>query len=97
MLELTLLSRQGRASLRQVLGQRLALATVPARPLWSAGHVAGCYEGLISALAIDEADVADADAVAEHGITPLVTRTLMSEPANARALVETLLGLVPSR
>jgi hypothetical protein len=56
--------------------------------------VADVYEGLIGALVIDEADAADADAVAERGVKPLVTRTLMSDPANARALIETVLGLV---
>ena len=39
--------------------------------------VARCYAGLIDALVIDEADAAHADAVAELGVTPIVTRTLM--------------------
>ena len=60
----------------------------------SAGQVTDCYKGVIGALVIDEADAADADGVAERGVTPLVTRTLMSDPANARALAETVLGLV---
>ena len=60
----------------------------------SAAHVAGVYRGLVGSLVIDEADAADADAVAAEGITPLVTRTLMSEPPNARALAETVLGFV---
>jgi LPPG:FO 2-phospho-L-lactate transferase len=62
----------------------------------TAAHVADSYKGLIGALVIDEADAGDADAVAARGVTPLVTRTLMSDPANARALVETVLGLVPA-
>jgi LPPG:FO 2-phospho-L-lactate transferase len=62
----------------------------------SAADVADCYQGLIGALVLDEADTADAGAIAERGVTPLVTRTLMSEPANARVLVETVLGLVPA-
>jgi LPPG:FO 2-phospho-L-lactate transferase len=62
----------------------------------SAAHVADCYGGLIGALVLDEADAADAAAVAERGVTPLVTRTLMSEPSSARALVETVLGLAPA-
>ena len=62
----------------------------------SPAQVADCYRGLIAALVLDEADAADADAVAERGVTPLITRTLMSTPANARALVETVLGLVPA-
>jgi LPPG:FO 2-phospho-L-lactate transferase len=60
----------------------------------SAAQVTDCYKGLIDALVLDEADAADADAVAERGVRPLVTRTLMSEPAARRALVETVLGLV---
>jgi LPPG:FO 2-phospho-L-lactate transferase len=60
-----------------------------------AGDVAGFYEGLIAALVIDEADAVDAAAVEERGARPLVTRTLMSEPKARRALVETVLGLVP--
>jgi LPPG:FO 2-phospho-L-lactate transferase len=60
----------------------------------SAAHVAGCYEGLIGTLVIDEADAADADAVAALGVSPVVTRTLMSEPASARALAEAVVGLV---
>jgi LPPG:FO 2-phospho-L-lactate transferase len=62
----------------------------------SAVQVTDCYKGLIGALVIDEADADDADAVAERGVRPLVTRTLMSEPAARRALVETVLGLVPA-
>jgi LPPG:FO 2-phospho-L-lactate transferase len=62
----------------------------------SAAHVAGCYAGLAETLVIDEADAADAEAVAERGVAPRVTRTLMSEPANARALAESVLGLVPA-
>jgi len=61
-----------------------------------AGDVAGFYEGLIGALVIDEADAADAPAVEGRGTRPLVTRTLMSEPTARRALVETVLGLVPA-
>jgi LPPG:FO 2-phospho-L-lactate transferase len=61
-----------------------------------AGDVAGFYEGLIGALVIDEADAVDAAAVEERGARPLVTRTLMSEPKARRALVETVLGLVPA-
>jgi LPPG:FO 2-phospho-L-lactate transferase len=47
--------------------ERLAGGTTPA-------HVAGCYEGLIDALVIDEAD---ADGAAEAGVRTIVTRTLM--------------------
>jgi LPPG:FO 2-phospho-L-lactate transferase len=59
------------------------------------GDVADCYAGLIGALVIDEADADGAGAVRQRGVTPLVTRTLMDEPDARRALVETVLGLVP--
>jgi LPPG:FO 2-phospho-L-lactate transferase len=62
-----------------------------------AGQVTDCYKGLIGALVLDEADAEDADAVAERGVRPLVTRTLMSDPAARASLVETVLGLVPAR
>jgi LPPG:FO 2-phospho-L-lactate transferase len=61
-----------------------------------AAQVTDCYKGLIGALVIDEADADDAAAVAERGVRPLVTRTLMSEPEAREALVGTLLGLVPA-
>jgi LPPG:FO 2-phospho-L-lactate transferase len=62
-----------------------------------AAQVTDCYEGLIGALVLDEADADDADDVAARGVRPLVTTTLMSEPGARRALVETVLGLVPAR
>jgi LPPG:FO 2-phospho-L-lactate transferase len=43
----------------------------------TAAHVARCYEGLIDALVIDEADVDDAAGV---GVRAIVTRTLMDGP-----------------
>jgi len=61
-----------------------------------AGQVTDCYEGLIGSLVLDEADADDAEAVAERGVRPLVTRTLMSQPEARRGLVETVLGLVPA-
>jgi LPPG:FO 2-phospho-L-lactate transferase len=61
-----------------------------------AAQVTDCYKGLIGALVIDEADADDAAAVAERGVRPLVTRTLMSEPDGRAELVETVLGLVPA-
>jgi len=64
---------------------RLAGGTTPA-------HVASCYPGLVDALVIDEADAADAAAVEDAGVRPVVTRTLMKD-ADARArLVEATLG-----
>jgi LPPG:FO 2-phospho-L-lactate transferase len=61
-----------------------------------AGQVTDCYKGLIGALVFDEADADDAHAVVERGVQPLVTRTLMSEPEAREALIETVLGLVPT-
>ena len=60
----------------------------------SAAHVAQCYPGLIDALVLDEADAADADAVAELGVRPLVTKTLMRDAAARRALAEAALNAV---
>jgi len=61
-----------------------------------AAQVTDCYKGLLGALVIDKADEDDAAAVAERGVRPLVTRTLMSEPDARAELVETVLGLVPA-
>jgi LPPG:FO 2-phospho-L-lactate transferase len=61
-----------------------------------AAQVTDCYKGLIGALVLDEADADDLDDVAGRGVRPLVTTTLMSEPEARRALVETVLGLVPA-
>jgi LPPG:FO 2-phospho-L-lactate transferase len=58
--------------------RRMAGGTTPA-------HVAGCYEGLIDALVIDEADRDDA------GVRTVVTRTLMTDWDAARRLAETTL------
>jgi LPPG:FO 2-phospho-L-lactate transferase len=62
----------------------------------SAAQVTDCYKGLVGALVLDEADAGDADEVAERGVRPLVTRTLMSDLDARQALVETVLGLVPT-
>src|SRR4051794_39849897 len=61
---------------------RLAGGTTPA-------HVAGCYEGLIDALVVDESD--------EHvelpaGIRPVVTQTLMTDLEASRRLAEVALA-----
>ena len=58
------------------------------------GQVTDCYRGLIGALVLDEMDAERAVDVESRGVRPLVTRTLMSEPAARRALAETVLGLV---
>jgi LPPG:FO 2-phospho-L-lactate transferase len=60
----------------------------------SAAHVAQCYPGLIDALVLDEADAADADTVAELGIRPIVTKTLMRDATARRALAEVALNAV---
>jgi LPPG:FO 2-phospho-L-lactate transferase len=55
-------------------------------------HVAGCYTGLIDALVIDEVDdPGDLD------ITPLVTRTLMTDAAARRRLAEAVLDVALAR
>lgn len=61
-----------------------------------AAQVTDCYKDVAAALVLDEADADDAEAVAERGVRPLVTTTLMSEPAARRALAETVLGLTPA-
>jgi LPPG:FO 2-phospho-L-lactate transferase len=60
----------------------------------TAAHVARCYPGLVDALVFDEADAADADAVAEQGVRPVVARTLMSDPDARRRLAEAALDAV---
>ena len=60
---------------------RLAGGTAPA-------YVAACYEGLIDALVVDEAD-ADKDA----GIRTIVTRTLMSDTDGRRRLADAVLEI----
>jgi LPPG:FO 2-phospho-L-lactate transferase len=64
--------------------QRLQGGTGPAQ-------VADCYSGLLDALVFDEADAGAADAVAELGVRPVVTRTLMSNADTRRRLAETAL------
>jgi LPPG:FO 2-phospho-L-lactate transferase len=49
-------------------------------------HVAGCYEGLIDRLVIDESD-----AQAEAGAELVVTRTVMSDPETERRLATVVL------
>ena len=57
-------------------------------------HVAGCYEGLIDALVVDEADAEDLDGLGD--VRPIVTRTLMADEDARRRLAETVLGVVPA-
>lgn len=65
---------------------RLAGGTTPA-------HVARCYEGLIDALVVDEADAGDLEGLA---VRPIVTRTLMVDDNARRRLAEAALGAVPA-
>jgi LPPG:FO 2-phospho-L-lactate transferase len=52
-------------------------------------HVAACYEGLVDALVVDEADAADLDGLGD--VRPIVTRTLMSDDSARRRLAEAAL------
>jgi LPPG:FO 2-phospho-L-lactate transferase len=61
--------------------ERLAGGTAPR-------HVAGCYEGLIDALVIDEADADDADTA---GVRTIVTRTLMDDAEGRLRVAEAAL------
>ena len=63
---------------------RLAGGTTPA-------HVARCYAGLVDVLVIDAADEDGADAVADLGMRPVVTRTLMRDEDARRRLMESML------
>jgi LPPG:FO 2-phospho-L-lactate transferase len=57
----------------------------------SPAHVARCYAGVVDMLVIDAADEDGADAVAELGIQPVVTRTLMRDEDARRRLMESVL------
>jgi LPPG:FO 2-phospho-L-lactate transferase len=57
----------------------LAGGTAPA-------HVAGCYDGLLDALVLDEADAGGAAEVEALGVRTPVTKTLMTDLAAARGL-----------
>jgi LPPG:FO 2-phospho-L-lactate transferase len=67
--------------------ERLAGGTSPR-------HVARCYDGLIDALVVDEADAHDLDGLG--GVRPIVTRTLMVDGPARRRLAEAALGAVPA-
>jgi LPPG:FO 2-phospho-L-lactate transferase len=57
-------------------------------------HLAGCYDGLIDALVVDEADAHDVDGLGD--VRPIVTRTLMVDDSARRRLAEAALGAVPA-
>jgi LPPG:FO 2-phospho-L-lactate transferase len=63
---------------------RMAGGTSPA-------HVAGCYNGLIDAIVVDEADADDFDGLGD--VRPIVARTLMSDAGARRKLVEAALAV----
>jgi LPPG:FO 2-phospho-L-lactate transferase len=65
---------------------RLAGGTTPA-------HVASCYEGLIDALVVDEADAHDLGELAVGDVRPVVARTLMVDADARRALASAVLDL----
>ena len=57
-------------------------------------HLAGCYDGLIDALVVDEADADDLGGLGD--VRPIVTRTLMRDGDARRRLAEAALGVVPA-
>ena len=61
---------------------RMAGGTTPS-------HVAGCYEGLIDALVVDEADRAELNGLPVRAV---VTKTLMRDEESRRALAEAVLA-----
>jgi LPPG:FO 2-phospho-L-lactate transferase len=67
--------------------ERLAGGTSPR-------HVASCYQGLVDALVVDEADAGDLEGLGD--VRPIVTRTLMSDDDARRRLAEVALGAVPA-
>jgi LPPG:FO 2-phospho-L-lactate transferase len=63
---------------------RMAGGTSPA-------HVAGCYNGLLDAIVVDEAAADDFDGLGD--VRPIVARTLMSDAGARRKLVEAALAV----
>jgi len=57
-------------------------------------HVAACYEGLVDAIVVDEADADDLGGLGD--VRPIVTRTLMADASARRRLAEAALGAVPA-
>ena len=56
------------------------------------GRVATCYQGLIDALVIDEADSGEASEVEARGVRPVVARIVMGNALARRALADVVLG-----
>jgi LPPG:FO 2-phospho-L-lactate transferase len=67
--------------------ERLAGGTSPR-------HVAACYEGLIDALVVDEADADDLDGLGD--VRPILAQTLMYDAGARRRLASAALGAVPA-
>jgi LPPG:FO 2-phospho-L-lactate transferase len=57
-------------------------------------HVASCYDGLIDALVVDEADADDLDGIGD--VRAIVTHTLMRDDDARRRLAEVAMGAVPA-
>jgi LPPG:FO 2-phospho-L-lactate transferase len=57
-------------------------------------HVTECYEGLIDAIVVDEADASDLDGLGD--VRPIVARTLMVDGDARRRLAEAAMGAVPA-
>ena len=55
------------------------------------GRVATCYQGLIDALVIDEADSDEASEVEAQGVRPVVARIVMGDALARRALADVVL------
>lgn len=75
-----------------------ALKGPASRLLAEMGHEVSCvgvvdfYEGLVGTWIIDEADLAEADAIRERGVRVLVTTTIMSGAGNAARLAAAVLA-----
>ena len=57
-------------------------------------HVTECYQGLIDAIVVDEADASDLDGLGD--VRPIVARTLMVDGDARRRLAEAAMGAVPA-
>ena len=72
-------------------GMMQSLAGRPATSAAIAEHYAASYPGLVDVMALDESDAGEAAAVRAAGIEPLVTRTVIADAADRRALAQALL------
>ena len=74
-----------------IAGRRNSAAKLDAQSTALYGTAKLWDDGLIDALVLDEADAADADAVAARGVRPVVTRTLMVDADARRRLARVVL------